>query len=275
MMCPKALSGLKGLHMNRHPSGKDLTGEISAAPHGIEVLERYPQVGVLKKGAPEELKHLPLLLQNLLQKFPMARRHPHPMVVHFPIALLMASSLFVLLHLLFKNPSFEITSFYLLILGAIASPFAMATGLLTWWINYRLKLTLFVKRKIQFSILLLIFEIILILWRSFQSQISNPIYFIMMILLTPIVSILGYYGGQMTFPAEKDRWGVGELCDAGSYVNFTSSPLRSLTPLLFFLGEGVENDARCHSQETDKEGKMISLGWIRVTDTGEGFDDLS
>ncbi len=192
----------KGLHMNRHPSGKDLTGEISAAPHGTEVLERYPQVGVLKKGAPEELKHLPPVLQNLLQKFPMARRHPHPMVVHFPIALLMGSSLFVLLHLIFKNPSFEITSFYLLILGAIASPFAMGTGLLTWWINYRLKLTLFVKRKIQFSILLLIFEISLILWRSDQSQISHPIYFIMVVILTPIVSILGYYGGQMTFPAE-------------------------------------------------------------------------
>lgn len=193
----------KGLHMNRHPSGKDLAEEISAAPHGTEVLERYPRVGVLKKGVPEELKHLPLVLQNFLQKFPMARRHPHPMIVHFPIALLMASSLFVLLYLIFKNPSFEITSFYLFILGAIASPFAMATGLLTWWVNYRLKLTLFVKRKIQFSILLLIFEIILILWRSSQSQISNPLYFIMIVILTPIVSLLGYYGGQMTFPVEK------------------------------------------------------------------------
>jgi uncharacterized membrane protein len=189
--------------MNRHPAGKDLTGEISAAPHGTEVLERYPQVGVLKKGPPEELKHLPPGLQNLLRKFPMVRRHPHPMVVHFPIAFLMASSLFVLLYLIFKNPSFENTSFYLLILGAIASPFAMATGLFTWWVNYRLKVTLFVKRKIQFSILLLIFEIILILWRSSSSQISHPIYFIMMVLLTPIVSILGYYGGQMTFPVEK------------------------------------------------------------------------
>jgi hypothetical protein len=79
----------------------------------------------------------------------------------------------------------------------------MATGLITWWINYRLKLTLFVKRKIQFSILLLIFEIILILWRSSNSEISSPIYFILMILLTPIVSLLGYYGGQMTFPTEK------------------------------------------------------------------------
>ena len=192
----------KGLHMNRHPSGKDLTGEISAAPHGAEVLERYPQAGVLKKGSPEELKHLPSVLQNILQKFPMARRHPHPMIVHFPLAFLMASSLFVLLYLLFRKPLFEITSFYLLILGAISSPFAMATGLFTWWVNYRLKLTLFVKRKIQLSLLLLILEIILILWRVSNPDITNPLYFILTILLTPMVGLLGYYGGQMTFPAE-------------------------------------------------------------------------
>jgi predicted heme/steroid binding protein/uncharacterized membrane protein len=192
-----------GSHMKRHPSGKDLSGEISAAPHGPEVLERYPQVGILKKGAPEELKHLPLILQNLIQRFPMARRHPHPMIVHFPIAFLMGTSLFVLLHLLFQKPSFEIVSFYLLILGAISSPFAMATGLFTWWVNYRLKLTLFVKRKIQLSILLLIFEIILIFWRGSNAKISNPFYFIMMLILTPIVGLLGYYGGQMTFPSER------------------------------------------------------------------------
>jgi predicted heme/steroid binding protein/uncharacterized membrane protein len=193
----------KGIHMNRHPSGKDLSGEIAAAPHGPEVLERYPQVGILKKGVPEELRHLPPILQSLLQKFPMARRHPHPMVVHFPIALLMASSLFILLHFLFQNPSFEITSFYLLILGAISSPFAMATGLFTWWINYRLKLTHFVRRKIQLSILLLILEFILILWRSFCPKIFSPIYLIMILILTPVVTLLGYYGGQMTFPSEK------------------------------------------------------------------------
>jgi predicted heme/steroid binding protein/uncharacterized membrane protein len=192
-----------GLHMNRHPSGKDLTGEISAAPHGPEVFERYPQVGILKKGSPEELRHLPPLLQNLLERFPMARRHPHPMIVHFPLAFLMASSLFILLHLLFKKPAFEVTSFYLLILGAISSPFAMVTGLFTWWVNYRLKLTLFVKRKIQLSILLLIFEIILIIWRGSNPAITNPLYFILVILLTPIVGLLGYYGGQMTFPTEK------------------------------------------------------------------------
>jgi predicted heme/steroid binding protein/uncharacterized membrane protein len=194
----------KGLHMNRHPSGKNLTGEISAAPHGPEVLERYPQVGLLKKSPPEELKHLPSRLQNFLLKVPMARRHPHPMIVHFPIAFLMGASLFILLHLLFQNVSFESISFYLFILGAISSPFAIASGLFTWWINYRAKLNYFVRRKMQLSILLLIFEIAPIVWRSLSQKISNPVYFIMMLLLTPIVVLLGYYGGHMTFPIERN-----------------------------------------------------------------------
>jgi len=193
----------RGSHMNRHPSGKDLSGEITAAPHGPEVFERYPQVGILKKGPPEELKHLPVFLQSFLLQFPMARRHPHPMIVHFPIAFLMGASLFVLLHLLFKNPLLETFSFYLLALGAIASPFAMATGLLTWWINYQLKLSHFVKRKIELSVLLLLLETVLIVWRGSRSEISSPFYLVMVLLLTPVAGLLGYYGGQMTFPTER------------------------------------------------------------------------
>jgi len=195
----------KGLHMNRHSAGNELSGEISVAPHGPEVFERYPQVGILKKGVSGEFKHLPVLFQRLLQQFPMARRHPHPMVVHFPIAFLMGTSLFMLLYLLFKNPTFNTMSFYLLILGAISSPFAMATGLFTWWINYRLKLTYYIKKKIQLSTLLLSLQLVLIYWHSLSQNISgiHPIYSILILILTPIVGLLGYYGGQMTFPTER------------------------------------------------------------------------
>ena len=194
----------KGLHMNRHPSGKDLTGDLTAAPHGRETLERYPQVGVLKKGPSEELNHLPSFLQNVLEKFPMAKRHPHPVLVHFPIAFSIAASFFLLLHVLFGSPHFEITSYYLLLLSGVASPFAIATGALTWWVNYRLKLTSFIKRKIELSVLLLALQIILISWRSFTKvgDQSHPVYFVMMMILTPVVLLLGYYGGQMTFPPE-------------------------------------------------------------------------
>lgn len=193
----------KGMHMNRHLPGKDLTGEITAAPHGPEVLERYPQVGFLQKGTPEELKHLPAILQTILQKFPMARRHPHPMVVHFPIAFLMASSLFYLLYILFLYPSLKTTSTHLFILGSISTPFAIATGFLTWWINYRLKLTLFIKWKIFLSAFLLAIELIFILFWIGEMELSHILYIVLIFLVTPLVILLGYFGGQMTFPAEK------------------------------------------------------------------------
>jgi len=193
----------KGTHMNRHPSGKDLTGEISAAPHGPEVLERYPQVGILKKGVPEELKHLPPLLQMLLQKFPMARRHPHPMMVHFPIAFLMASSFFYLLFYKLLHPYLWTTCAHLFAFGAISTPVAIATGLMTWWINYRLRFTHFIKRKIMLSIFLLIIEITLFLFWVGEIDIFHTINLTLVLLIIPVVILLGYYGGQMTFPAEK------------------------------------------------------------------------
>ena len=34
-----------GTHMKRHSAGSDLTTDIQAAPHGIEMLERYPIIG--------------------------------------------------------------------------------------------------------------------------------------------------------------------------------------------------------------------------------------
>ena len=195
-----------GSHMKRHPSGRDLTGDITAAPHGPEVLERYPQVGVLRAGPIEELNHLPPWLRNVLGRIPFLRRHPHPMVVHFPIAFLMAASLFILLYLFFRNPSLELTSFFLLLLGAAASPFAMATGLLTWWVNYRLKLNYLIKRKLQLSVLLLALELILVLWRILNpatppEQVFS-VYPVLMLTLTPVVGLLGYYGGRITFPSE-------------------------------------------------------------------------
>ncbi|MEM3383173.1 MAG: cytochrome b5 domain-containing protein [Nitrososphaerales archaeon] len=39
-----------GEHQSQHLAGKDLTIEIEYAPHGVEVLERFPIVGELRDG---------------------------------------------------------------------------------------------------------------------------------------------------------------------------------------------------------------------------------
>jgi len=38
-----------GEHQVTHKAGGDLSDEISKAPHGIELLEKFPIVGILKK----------------------------------------------------------------------------------------------------------------------------------------------------------------------------------------------------------------------------------
>ncbi len=37
-----------GRHQAMHHAGRDLTPELSSAPHGDDVIRRFPQVGVLK-----------------------------------------------------------------------------------------------------------------------------------------------------------------------------------------------------------------------------------
>ncbi len=37
-----------GEHENLHEAGKDLTDDLESAPHGADVLERFPAVGTLK-----------------------------------------------------------------------------------------------------------------------------------------------------------------------------------------------------------------------------------
>ena len=81
-----------GSHMKLHQAGKDLTAHFPHAPHGAEVFERYPQIGVLKLGQAQ--RELPGALSTLLKRMPSLRRHPHPMTVHFPIVFFLSLALF-------------------------------------------------------------------------------------------------------------------------------------------------------------------------------------
>ncbi len=125
-----------GHHMGRHQAGRDMTREIEAAPHGPEVLERFPQVGVLRQAEAPAEESIPPFLARLFHRVPLLRRHPHPMLVHFPIVFFSAAAAFDLLFLGTGNDSFELTAWYCLWGGALFAIPAIATGLLTWWLNY-------------------------------------------------------------------------------------------------------------------------------------------
>ena len=119
--------------------------EFPDAPHGEEVFERYPQVGVLRPwpGGPPARRPRP--------PGPPGRDFAGPLSVSpysgaIPILWWCTSPSF------FSSPPrflpslpaygcrlFETTAFHCLGGGVLFTPVALLTGLLTWWLNYDLR----------------------------------------------------------------------------------------------------------------------------------------
>jgi len=197
-----------GQHMKRHRAGSDLTTDIQAAPHAIDVLERYPQVGTLKIAAVQE-PEMPQPIARLIDRFPFLRRHPHPMTVHFPIAFAFSTTVFNILYLVSGIRSFEQTAWHCLGAGILFTAVGIATGFYTWWMNYMAKPLKAVKIKIPLTLAMFITEIVIFIWRIMQPDILNSIhpgsiiYFLLVLALLPMITVIGWYGASMTFPVEK------------------------------------------------------------------------
>ncbi len=197
-----------GVHMKRHHAGHDLTTDIQAAPHAPDVLQRYPQVGILKKEVTEQA--IPPILGKLLKRVPMLRRHPHPMTVHFPIVFMFFTPVFNLLYLITGDKSFETSAFHCLGAGILFLLVAMATGLYTWWLNYMAKPLKQVKVKIPLSLSMLVTAVVIFLWRFKDPLVieklagAGVIYLLLVLSLAVMVIIIGWNGAAMTFPVEKE-----------------------------------------------------------------------
>jgi predicted heme/steroid binding protein/uncharacterized membrane protein len=197
-----------GAHMGRHHAGGDLSADIGAAPHGPEVLERYPQVGVLSKEAPAGT--LPPRLAALLGRYPFFKRHPHPASVHFPIVLTLAASFFSVLHAVTGKVSFDQTAFYCLTGALLFTPVAMITGLFTWWVNYMARPMRPVTIKKYLSLASLLVMACLFFFRVLgpaepmpPSALPGLLYLVLMVALSPAILVVSYYGGTLTFPIER------------------------------------------------------------------------
>ena len=201
-----------GKHMNRHHAGADMGLDLAQAPHGADVLERFPRVGVLEAPAlaPEPVAdRVPAWISKYMKRFPMLKRHPHPMTVHFPIAFCVLIPLCLLLALVTGWAGFDAAMLVLLGAATLFTPVAIVTGLFTWWLNYaaaRIKPT--IVKLIATPILFLA-----VLW-AFVTRLNTPdflahpgahIGFIIVVLaLFPLVSLIGWFGAALTFPPHAD-----------------------------------------------------------------------
>jgi uncharacterized membrane protein len=62
----------------------------------------------------------------------LARHAQHPVIIHFPIALFIASAVFELLAVWRKQPVFAFVAYYNLVGAALTIPLAIVTGLGAW-----------------------------------------------------------------------------------------------------------------------------------------------
>ncbi len=203
-----------GAHMKRHQAGEDLTAEIDEAPHDIDVLDRFPQVGILvrEEAAEEgEERPMPKMLAALLERFPFFERHPHPMTAHFPVVLMILAPLFTILYLIFPIRAFELTAVDCLGAGVLFSFVTIGTGFFTWWLNYFARPMKAIFIKISVSSVMTVVGLIAFIWRLTNPHVLdhlagiNILYLVLVLSLLPMISVVGWYGASLTFPLPKKK----------------------------------------------------------------------
>ncbi len=140
-------------------------------------------------------------------RFPRWRRQLHPWIIHFPITFLLSTTFFSLLYLLTGIKCFQDTAWYCLVGGVIFVPLAIATGFYTEKANFPDPPQNARTERIL-SLILLAATTAAFIWGLVQPDILdhlqglNVIYLLLIIFLTPLVTVIGYVGGMITFPLE-------------------------------------------------------------------------
>ena len=190
----------RGRHQFRHEAGKDLTSELAAAPHGEEVLLRMPLVGKLVES---KKKDRPALLSSYFDL------HPHPVSIHFPIALTLTSAGLLMAYLATGIEDLVDSAFYALLAGVVVSPVAVLTGAISWWYNHGHKLTAVFRGKAGLSAALLPVQLTAtILWALNRQALSEGeaigwAYLALVVIMAGLVLSLGKLGGTLVFPSSK------------------------------------------------------------------------
>lgn len=189
-----------GRHRGRHQAGQDLTAELAAAPHDEEVLQRMPLVGTLVTTKEKDKSSLLTTYSDL---------HPHPVSIHFPIALTLTSAGFLMAYLATGIDGLVDSAFYALMAGVVVSPVAILTGAVSWWYNHGHKLTTVFKGKAGLSAALFPAQLTAVtLWALNRQALSEGetigwVYLALVMIMAGLVLFLGKLGGTLVFPPRK------------------------------------------------------------------------
>ena len=151
---------------------------------------------------------LPPWLTGLVVRHPYLQRHPHPAVSHFPIVFMLAATFFSVLYLLTGVASFETTAFHCLGGGLLTTPAAIATGIFTQRLNYpQPDPTLTLEKRLSYLLWAVVSGAFA--WRLLDPEVLrhlhgfNFFYLLLVLALTPLVTVISFFGGMLTFPLEE------------------------------------------------------------------------
>src|SRR6266513_1024053 len=126
----------------------------------------------------------------------------HPIIIHFPIALFIASAVFELLALWRKQPLFASVAYYNLLGAALTLPLAIATGLGAWrWQleGAALKGNLMLHLICALTSASLIFLLCWLRWRLRAKGISpGKAYVALTFLALMMITLTGHLGGILS-----------------------------------------------------------------------------
>ncbi|UFS61857.1 2-oxoacid:acceptor oxidoreductase subunit alpha [Sulfurimonas sp. HSL-3221] len=200
----------EGNHQGMHQAGRDLTPMLEGAPHGDEVFERYSVVGTLEaepeqkaradSPPPDANKERRRRWQALYRRY-----HPHPMTVHFPIALHLFSALMDLLFFAVPTALYAAAVFYTFLAATVMGVVAMVPGLISWRINYGGTWRRPFAVKIVLSVAMLLAGVVAIMLYLeapgivYTMSAEGITYHAIVLLTGAGVIVLGYYGGKITW----------------------------------------------------------------------------
>ena len=126
----------------------------------------------------------------------------HPVIVHFPIALFIASAVFDILAIWRKQPILAAVGYFNLVGAAISIPFAIATGLGAW--QWQLEgATLKGNLRLHMICALITAALIVILcWKrsriSAKGESPRASYFVVMAIGLMMITLTGHLGGILS-----------------------------------------------------------------------------
>jgi predicted heme/steroid binding protein/uncharacterized membrane protein len=194
----------EGSHFKKHFAGGDLSAEMANAPHSDEVFANYPCVG-------QFITPCPITPETKKERYRLwyAKYHPHPAAVHFPIALHYFSAFADILFLANPSREYDVAVFLSFLIATVMGFLALLTGIFSWWINYDFSTSKPFVIKLIGALFTLIIGLIPLVQKlqnpdvAFSTGADGITYHGVIFITVISITIVGYYGGKITWGAKK------------------------------------------------------------------------